>query len=228
MPLPSVIRGLTPDRLRDSPSVRAVALASGLIPPRPMHSAAEAKLLKRFAAGSRCVVELGVYEGSSAYVLCDALDRYADLHLVDPFVDTSKWAMRPGWHGTPFATRLAVRRRTKDDGPNVRWHIARSQDIGRSWQGPQPDFVFIDGDHSSPAVREDWEVWHPHVRAGGAVAFHDARHSQPGGGGSPGPTDVVDEIFRARSAPAEWRIAAEVDTLVVVQRAASQPTTGVG
>lgn len=221
MPLPSVIRDLTPDRLRDSPSVRAIALASGLIPPRPMHSAAEAQLLKRFAAGSHCAVELGVYEGSSAYVLCDALDQDAVLHLVDPFEDASHWAMRPGWHGTPFATRLAVRRRAKDDGPNVRWHIARSQDIGRSWQGPQVDFVFIDGDHSAPAVREDWEVWHAHVRPGGAVAFHDARHGQPGGGGSPGPTEVVDEIFRAGSAPAEWRIAAEIDTLVVAQRTAS-------
>jgi predicted O-methyltransferase YrrM len=221
MPLPSVIRDLTPDRLRDSPSVRAIALAGGLIPPRPMHSAAEAQLLKRFAAGSRCVVELGVYEGSSAYVLCDALEQDAVLHLVDPFEDASNWAMRPGWHGTPFATRLAVRRRARNDGPDVRWHIARSQDVGRSWPGPPADFVFIDGDHSAPAVREDWEVWHAHVRPGGAVAFHDARHSQPGGGGSPGPTEVVDQLFRTDNAPAQWWIAAEIDTLVVVQRTAS-------
>jgi hypothetical protein len=227
MPLPSVIRGLTPDRLRDSPSVRAIALASGLVPPRPMHSAAEAHLLTRFAAGSHCAVELGVYEGSSAYVLCDALDQNAVLHLVDPFQDASHWAMRPGWHGTPFATRLAVRRRAKDAGPHIRWHIARSQDVGRSWQGPPVDLVFIDGDHSAPAVREDWEVWHAHVRPGGTVGFHDARNSQPGGGGSPGPTAVVDEIFRTDGAPAEWRIAAEVDTLVVVQRMSSKRAVGV-
>lgn len=218
MPLPSVIRALVPDRLRDSPSVRAIALAGGLVPPRPMHSPAEARLLKRFAAGSHCAVELGVYEGSSAYVLCDALDRDAVLHLVDPFQDASNWAMRPGWHGTPFATRLAVRRRAKVAGPSIRWHVARSQDIGRSWQGPQVDLVFIDGDHSALAVREDWEVWHAHVGPGGTVAFHDARRGHPDGGGSPGPTEVVDEIFRTDNAPPEWRIAAEVDTLVVVQR----------
>jgi hypothetical protein len=79
--------------------------------------------------------------------------------------------------------------------------------------------VFIDGDHSPEGCGEDWEVWHPQVRAGGAVAIHDARYGRPGGtGSSPGPTQVVDELRGAM--PSGWRIAAEVDTLVVVERRA--------
>lgn len=31
------------------------------------------------------------------------------------------------------------------------------------------DLVFVDGDHSSDAVREDWEMWHLHVAVGGHV-----------------------------------------------------------
>src|SRR5438270_327448 len=126
MPLPKAIRSRVPDRVRDHPSLRAVALAAGLIPPRPMHTLAEADLLQKLARGARCVIEIGVYEGSSAVVFCDALAAEAELHLIDPFFDESGWAMRPGWHGTPAATRLAVRRRCREGGPDVRWHIARS------------------------------------------------------------------------------------------------------
>jgi predicted O-methyltransferase YrrM len=183
-----------------------------------MHSSAEAKLLRRLATGTQCVVEIGVYEGSSAWVFCDVLTPEAQLHLIDPFTDESGWSLRPGWHATPAATRLAVWRRARRSGPNIYWHIARSQDVGREWSGSPVDLVFIDGDHSPQACREDWDVWHQHVCAGGVIAFHDARLGSPGGTGSPGPTSVVDELFRTAQPPDGWRVVEEVDTLVVVRR----------
>lgn len=195
-----------------------MALATGVIPPRPMHTEGEAALLSRLAARAECVVEIGVYEGSSAVMFCDALRPDAELHLIDPFVDEHGWALRAGWQATPAATRLAVWRRALRRGPQIRWHIARSQDVGRTWTGPPVDLVFIDGDHSPEACREDWEVWHPHVGPGGVVAFHDARLGLPGGQGGPGPTAVVTDLFRSGSPPAGWGIVDEVDTLVVVRR----------
>ena len=167
------------------------------------------------------MVEIGVYEGSSALVLCDALDPAAELHLVDPFPRQSGAALVSGWRGSATATQLAVRRRSRRGRPTIRWHIERSQVVGRNWTGPALDLVFIDGDHFGPACREDWDVWHPHVRPGGFVAFHDARLGAPGGGGGPGPTSVVDELFRGPESPAGWSIADEVDTTVVVQRGPS-------
>jgi len=218
MAAPKALRRLAPDRLRDEPRLRAIALGVGLIPPRTMHSAAEGAALQRLAAGARRVVELGVYEGSSAVVLCRALGAEAELHLVDPFIDSSGWALRPGASASATATRLAVRRAARGDGPKVRWYLERSQDVGRRWNGGPLDVVFIDGDHSPEGCREDWEVWHRHVRPGGAVAFHDARAGRPGGG-SPGPTSVVDDLFRAGNSA--WSIVEEVDSLVVVRPAAS-------
>jgi predicted O-methyltransferase YrrM len=215
MPLPKPLRSLTPDRIRDEPRLRAIALGLGLIPPRPMHSSGEAAVLTRLAAAARRVVELGVYEGSSAVVLLQALSADAELHLVDPFVDASGWALRAGWRANPTATRLAVRR-ARRAGPAVRWHLARSQDVGRNWSSGPVDLVFIDGDHSPQGCREDWDVWRDHVSPRGAVAFHDARAGRPDGDGSPGPTGVVDELFRA--GPSDWTIVEEIDTLVVVQR----------
>lgn len=218
MALPKAIRSRTPTRIKDHPGLRAIALGAGLIPPRTMHTAAEAAALTGLAELAGCVVEIGVYEGSSAWVFCDALAPAAELHLIDPFIDESGWALRAGWRATPRATRVAVSRRARRGGPNIRWHIARSQDVGRRWTGPRPDLVFIDGDHSPEACREDWEVWHPHVSANGAVAFHDARLGLPGGAGGTGPTAVVTELFRGSGALEGWRIEHEVDTLVVVRR----------
>jgi predicted O-methyltransferase YrrM len=220
VPLPKVIRSSTPDRIRDNPRLRAIALAIGLIPPRPMHTAAEAELLERLARGATCVVEIGVFEGSSAFLFCDVLTPDAQLHLIDPFVDESGAALLPGWRATPSATRRAVRRRTRSGGPEIRWHVARSQDAGRQWRGPAVDLVFVDGDHSTQGCREDWDVWHGHVRRGGAVAFHDARRGLPGGTGGPGPTEVVSELFRAGDPPVGWQLSDEVDSLVVVRRCA--------
>ena len=198
--------------------LRAAALTLGLIPPRTMHSDAEAGVLARLASQAARVVEIGVYEGSSALVFCRAMNRSAELHLIDPFVDESGWALPANWSAVPIASRMAVRRAASGGGPKTCWHIARSQDVGRRWSGGEVDLVFIDGDHSPEGCREDWDVWHPHVRPGGAVAFHDARLGQPGGAGSPGPTVIVDELFRSPEPPPGWSLAEEVDTLVVVRR----------
>jgi hypothetical protein len=217
MAVPRAVRRLAPDRVRDDPRLRAFTLALGLIPPRTMHSAAEGEALMRLAAGARRVVELGVYEGSSAVVLCRALGPGAELHLVDPFIDATGWSLRPGAKASAPATRLAVRRAARSGGPRVRWHLARSQDVGRSWSGGPVDLIFIDGDHSPEGCRDDWEQWHPHVGPHGAVAFHDARRGRAGGYGSPGPTSVVDDLFRPEGS--SWDIVEEVDSLVVVRRA---------
>ncbi len=54
--------------------------------------------------------------------------------------------------------------------------------------------------------------------AGTEVPFHDARLGHPAGGGGPGPTEVVNGLFRGLQLPLGWTFADEVDTLVVVRR----------
>jgi MMP 1-O-methyltransferase len=220
VPLPKQLRSLAPARLRDHSGLRAVALGAGLIPPRTMHSQAEAAALARLAADARVVVEIGVFEGSSAVVLAHAMGPSAELHLVDPFEDSSGWALRPGAQADPRAARLAVRRAAGRSGPALVWHRTTSERAAGAWDGRPVDLVFVDGDHSPEGCRLDWDLWHPFVAPGGAVAFHDARLGRADGTGGEGPTQVVDELFRGESPPPGWAIAAEVDSLVVVQRTA--------
>ena len=100
--LPQALRRAVPERVRDDVRLRALAVGAGLIPPRTMHSADERALLQRLARGARRVVEIGVYEGSSAVALCAVLAPGAELHLIDPF-GHHPTALPQGWGATERA-----------------------------------------------------------------------------------------------------------------------------
>jgi predicted O-methyltransferase YrrM len=224
--LPASLRRLTPTRLRDDVRLRALAVGSGLIPPRTMHSAQDARVLLEAAQDAKRVVEIGVYEGSSALALCETLGPDAELHLVDPF-GAHPDALPSGWGATEWATRRVVSRalsKCGPDAPEIHWHVALSHEVAAEWKG-EVDVVFIDGDHSEAGCELDWASWHDFVAPGGRVVFHDARADQPRGRGLPGPTAVVERHFRSVEASTAtttpgWKITAEADRTVVVTRAA--------
>ena len=225
--LPASLRRLTPTGLRDDVRLRALAVGTGLIPPRTMHSADDASVLLDLARDARLVVEIGVYEGASAIALCGVLPAGADLHLVDPF-GRHPDALPSGWGATEWATRRAVARALRGRGsqaPAVHWHTCLSTELATSWLrevgrevGREVDLVFIDGDHSEAGCELDWSEWHPFVRPGGHVVFHDARAGIPEGRGLPGPTAVVTRHFRSGGDACGWEIAAESDRTVAVRR----------
>jgi hypothetical protein len=219
--LPARLRSLTPDRLRDDVRLRALAVGLGLIPPRTMHSAEDARALLAAAHGARRVVEIGVYEGSSALALLDALGPGAELHLVDPF-GSHPDALPNGWGATERATRRVVERalrRRGSEAPVVHWHVCLSDELAARWQG-ETDLVFIDGDHSQAGCELDWSCWAQFVSLGGHVVFHDARSDRVRGRGLPGPTAVVTRHFRSDDPAPGWEIVAEADRTVVVRRVA--------
>lgn len=52
--------------------------------------------------------------------------------------------------------------------------------IGLSWHlsgAPNPNMVFVDGDHSYEGCKGDIEAWLPHIVEGGIIAVHDFRKS---------------------------------------------------
>jgi predicted O-methyltransferase YrrM len=222
MALPKALRRLAPDRVRDDVRLRSVFVGAGLIPPRTMHSEADAGVLRAAARGRRRAVEIGVYEGSSAVVLCEVLDPGAELHLIDPFGQQGR-ALPAGWGATEGASRRVVARAgRRREGPRVTWHVEYSAAVAARWIG-EVDLLFIDGDHSEEGVRADWEAWNRFVAPGGEVVFHDARATQAGGRGLPGPTAVVDGLFRGPDAVAGWRIAREADRTLAVAREPQSP-----
>ncbi len=217
--LPQSLRSRVPPRLRDDVRLRAVALGLGVIPPRTMHSDADAEVLLGAARGAHRVVEIGVYEGASALLLAGALGPPAELHLIDPFGRRPD-ALPGDWAASESATRLLVTRRVRRLGaaaPRVRWHVALSQEVAARWVG-EVDLVFVDGDHSERGCELDWILWSRFVPVGGHVVLHDARAGIAGGRGLPGPTAVVERYLRVSGST--WEIVAEADRTVAARRRA--------
>ncbi len=219
--LPQALRRLTPTLLRDDVRLRALALGLGVIPPRTMHSSADARVLLDAARDARRAVEIGVYEGASALALLDALAPEAELHLIDPFGSHAD-ALPSGWGASEWATRrmlaraVSARRRRHVPAPSVRWHVALSHEVASRWSG-EVDLLFIDGDHSQAGCERDWSSWRGFVALGGRVVFHDARAGEPGGRGLPGPSAVVTRHFRGEGTRG-WELLAEADRTVAVRR----------
>ncbi len=186
--VPQSVRSLAPTRLRDDVRLRALAVGAGLIPPRTMHSAEDARVLLEAARGARRVVEIGVYEGSSALALQRELGPQAELHLIDPF-GSHPDALPGGWGASERATRRLVNRAGRRLGtraPAVHWHVALSHDVAAGW-GQELDFVFIDGDHSEAGCERDWECWRSFIAARGACGLSRRACRPPGRARPAGP-----------------------------------------
>jgi predicted O-methyltransferase YrrM len=174
------------------------------------HTSLEHDALQRNASGCRCIVEIGVAEGASALALREVIASEGTLYLIDPF------------HLSRFRWINAQRRAAKTavsycSTAKVNWIEQFSFDAIKGWSRPI-DFLFIDGDHAEESVLRDWSEWNGFVRPGGRVAFHDARIFENGWPtASDGPVKVVQSLFRAQKLP-NWRIIAEVHSLVIVER----------
>lgn len=62
--------------------------------------------------------------------------------------------------------------------------VCRSELAARAWNTPL-GLVFIDGGHSYPAVKMDYDVWHKHILPGGYLLIHDIFQDSVQGGQAP-------------------------------------------
>ena len=127
----------------------------------------EADGLKRYSKNRRFLVEIGVFEGSSACILKKHMHPEGVLWLIDPFIQDSmnsaiqarKWITKLNlYFTTPFSKKVIFIEK-------------KSQDVPFCFP---IDFLFIDGDHSIKGTFEDWEKYSPFLKSGGIVALHDS------------------------------------------------------
>ena len=179
--------------------------------PRDLSFPPEKRLFRKWADGRMNLVEIGVFEAASSLIFRSVMAPTGTLHLIDPYVVVPD----SGLTARPWMAHLNVLRSRNGQ---VVWHRDYSGNVAKGWQAPI-DFLFIDGDHAYHACNHDWELWHAFVVPGGVVLFHDARLGLgPGDSwdGWPGPSFVVDELFRGTSRLPQWNIVDEAGSLIVV------------
>ena len=163
-------------------------------------------------------VEIGSWQGKSSVCLASGLSGKFRPRLccIDPFDATGDDAsagtydaraqnLDTGLRGTFEANlRDAGLRHVVD----VRQGTSHQHASG--WREPI-DLLFLDGDHSYEAVKQDVLDWAPKVRQGGYLALHDVVHAK-----HDGPRRVVEELVRT---DASWVDARYVDSMFVARKA---------
>lgn len=124
-----------------------------------------AKYFKKL--GFKVGAEVGVLEGSYSRALC----RYnpeLKLYSIDA------WGLLDKKEGMrAFHLKMYERAKRK-----LSFHTAilirePSIEAAKRFADGSLDFVYIDANHSYPAVKEDITIWTPKVRSGGIVSGHD-------------------------------------------------------
>jgi predicted O-methyltransferase YrrM len=139
--------------------------------------------LARDADGQGAIVEIGSWMGlSTAWLAAGSKAAGRErVHAVDVF------------DGGPMLKDLAV---IRNEGTTyhrftenleglglfdyVEPVIAESSAAARQWTRGAIRLLFIDGDHGYAAVKQDFDLWSPHVAVGGLIVLDDASEQYPG------------------------------------------------
>jgi hypothetical protein len=158
-------------------------------------------------------VEIGCMDGYSTAHILEATQRLL-LTSIDPFIPDS---MSPNLIGQkqrflanvePWKNRLTL---IEDYSQNVVLKFSTAL-----------DFLWIDGDHTYPAVARDFSQWVPFLNVGGVLAMHDSRMFRYGdpkrANFHPGPSQVaMDEVY---GKPERWELLGETWALTVARKIA--------
>ena len=137
----------------------------------------EAKFLGVLAAitpAPGAIVEIGSYRGRSTVMLARvaahyglgpvvAIDPHNSQILVNPDGSNDKSSYEDFLH--------SIRHAGIEE--NVEPHLAYSKDVSRNWSRPIR-LLWIDGDHSYPGAKADFDGFFSHLAPNGVVALHDS------------------------------------------------------
>ena len=132
--------------------------------------------------GPGAIVEIGSFKGKSTIMLAKICQHYGlgSVVAIDPHNFNSQELQIHRSEQTPstFGEFLSnLRSAGVYDYVDIQKN--RSHDVASGWKAPIR-FLWIDGDHSYPGAKADFEDFLPHVVPGGIVAFHDALHEFAG------------------------------------------------
>ncbi len=125
-----------------------------------------------------CYLEVGSWLGLSSIVFANGLIASLNLRATVFCVDT--WRGSPEHQALPevrqdhlFALFSHNVREAQVDGL-IRPIRGQSTEVADTWDGPELDMIFIDGDHAPEACYQDIRHWHPRLKQGGRLLGHDA------------------------------------------------------
>jgi len=144
---------------------------------------------KYYKNASSCIVEIGVLNGDTAKQF--AANVSCPVYGIDPIIPDS---MNPNLLGSEELIKQSCKNYS-----NYIFIKDYSYNVSKSWN-KEVDYIFIDGDHTYPAVKKDFEDWIKFVKIGGHISFHDScvyrKNIYGAGVGCHGPSIFVEELIK--------------------------------
>ncbi len=154
------------------------------------------------------VIEIGRYKGGSTLLIAAAMNGEGEFWSIDIGEKEARLHGDKTLH--PFDEQLADACKRLALKVNVIVGDSRTIEVDTG----EVDLVFIDGDHSSEGVRNDFERFGKRVRPGGAVLFDDAFDE----GIFKTHSDTVGRLVREIVAEGEFKMAKAVNRMAHLQR----------
>ena len=129
------------------------------------------EVLKRLGTGSFIGAEIGVWRGDMSAVLL----RHPDLilYMVDNWKPAEPYGVKLFTAERQLKSRRLALEQTEFAQARRRVLGLDSLDAASGIPDGALDFVFIDADHSYPAVKADIAAWLPKLKPGGLLSGHD-------------------------------------------------------
>ena len=139
----------------------------------------EARLLGTIAACAPArgvIVETGSFKGKSTIMLAKVVAHYGlgNIVAIDPHNSPLLLDRRADPEASSFKDFLKNVEEAGVAG-HVEVHRAYSQDVLKDWNRPIR-LLWIDGDHSYPGAKTDFDGFFPYLTPLGVVALHDSLH----------------------------------------------------
>jgi predicted O-methyltransferase YrrM len=129
--------------------------------------------MQRFARellelGDPVVINIGAGGGTSGILFMEIFKDKGYLYTIDVQDESSPFGCLEGERAVFESAGL-------DHLAGKHWFQIHgdSKEVGKSWEGPKVDFVFVDGDHSYEGCVGDILMWWPHLKENGLIAIHD-------------------------------------------------------
>jgi len=132
-------------------------------------------------------IEIGVLDGETSRFLL-GIDKRIHLLGIDPIIPDSMETSLIG-------SEEKIEANVAEYGDRWVFKKAYSYDVASDIPEDSYDFIFIDGDHTYDAVKQDYKMYYPAIKKGGLIFFHDSRMNRGGAPFHVGSSAFVDELI---------------------------------